>query len=122
MDALGSALSFGIWQNWGLGTVAPPPARSGSRPEPASHVAHRLADARGSAGNGFAQALSDNGVSGWRQFLRGCLRESGWTSGALVVKAQEFAPLASPGAVHHVTFVVVYRHHFEKFFYTEKKR
>ena len=43
-------------------------------------------------------------------------------SGALVVKAQEFAPLASPGAVHYVTFVVVYRRHFEKFFYTEKER
>jgi hypothetical protein len=48
------------------------------------------------------------------------LRESGRTSGALLVKVQEFAPLASPGAVHYVTFVVVYRRHFEKFFYTEK--
>jgi hypothetical protein len=41
---LGSALSFGIWQNWGLGTVAPdiqyaPVIAQGANQSPTSHVA-----------------------------------------------------------------------------------
>jgi hypothetical protein len=100
----------------------PPVSAQGANQSPTSHVAHRLADARGSAGTGYAQALSDNGVRDGGSSRKDACANLVGPSGALVVKAREFAPLASPGAVHHVTFVVVYRHHFEKFFYTEKKR
>jgi hypothetical protein len=93
-------------------TVSTSGKRSGSQPEP--HWSCRPSP--------HAQALSDNGVRDGGSSRKDACANLVGPSGALVVKAREFAPLASPGAVHHVTFVVVYRHHFEKFFYTEKKR
>jgi hypothetical protein len=87
MGALGSALSFGIWQNWGLGTVAPdsqyaPVIAQGANQSPTRHVA-------------IASLMPEvQPAPGMRKrFLTTVLRESGRTSGALVVKAQEFAPL-----------------------------
>ena len=92
-------------RNRGARQSVPPVSAQGANQSPTSHVAHRLADARGSAGTGYAQALSDNGVrDGGSSREDACANLVG-PSGALVVKAREFAPLASPGAVHYVSLL-----------------
>jgi hypothetical protein len=108
-------------RNRGTRQSTPPVSAQGANQSPTSHVAHRLADARGSAGTGYGQALSGNGVRDGGSSRKDACANLVGPSGALVVKAREFAPLASPGAVHYVSllwFIAI----LLGIFYTEKER
>ena len=107
-------------RNRGTRQSVPPVSAQGANQSPTSHVAHRLADARGSAGTGYGQALSGNGVrDGGSSREDACANLVG-PSGACCESARIRPPCITWRSTLR-KFVVVYRHHIVNFFIRRRR-